>query len=242
MRDWRVEMARAAPAAPPGRSRPASGRGACRCRRRPRGRDGRRGRSCARAGRWRAPGRSGSRRRWRGRGGDRAPARPAAGRPRGSAGCCRRDASSRRQGTCRGCRARAPPCRWPRPPIRAMHALARRQPNTVAPPWPRVASAMARAETTGRRLMAASATAALSMIAVDDHLSHVLARRRQGRRRRRRSSRRAALPWAGGPAPDEPGLRAAACLRSLSPRPTATVLACARLMPIRGTPRPIRLT
>ena len=56
-----------------------------------------------------------------------------AGRPRGSAGCCRRGASTRRPGTCRGSRARAPRRRWPTPPTPARTRRSGSTPNTVAP-------------------------------------------------------------------------------------------------------------
>ena len=106
----------AAPARPPGRSSRCRARAAFRCRRPPTGRGGRRGRSCAHAGRWPSRGRSGSRSRSRRRApGPRRRIRRA-GRRRGSAGCCRRGASSPPPGTCRGSRAHARRRRSPMPP------------------------------------------------------------------------------------------------------------------------------
>ena len=96
----------------------------------------------------------------------RARRRRRAGRPRGSAGCCRRGASTRRRGRCRGSRVRAPRRRWPTPPTRGSCAgrARSRTRSTPSPPtetaW---SSACWRAALTGARVRDAAATAALSM-------------------------------------------------------------------------------
>ena len=151
-------------------------RAACRCRPRPTGRGGRRGRSCACAGRSPSRGRSGSRSRWRCRAPGRARRSRRAGRRRGSAGCCRRGASTRRRGTCRGSRVRARRRRWPRPPTPGSCAARARSRRPCAPlPLTETAwsSACCAGGADGRAGEGCRRHGGVVDDAVDDHVDHV---------------------------------------------------------------------